>query len=157
MAIWYVAPLRFAPAFRALGVCEHIWLRYRNFECSNLIGRNQFIPLRHIMVAKLIRVRRIECSTNWTVPRLHYHSSKYWISENTRYWNFEHDSLVGSANSRGRIGTLIKPKLAWVFVCFHSLLLAFLLKLLARSSKIVHILGALDKNLTRFLLRVSRK
>ena len=25
MAIWDVAPLRFAPAFRALGVCEHIW------------------------------------------------------------------------------------------------------------------------------------
>ena len=25
MAIWHVAPLRFAPAFRALGVCEHIW------------------------------------------------------------------------------------------------------------------------------------
>ena len=23
MAIWHVAPLRFAPAFRALGVCEH--------------------------------------------------------------------------------------------------------------------------------------
>ena len=60
MAIWHVAPLRFAPVFRALGVCEHIWLRYRNFECSNLIGRNQFIPLRHTMVAKLIRVRRIE-------------------------------------------------------------------------------------------------
>ena len=26
MAIWHVAPLRFAPAFRALGVCEHSWL-----------------------------------------------------------------------------------------------------------------------------------
>ena len=25
MAIWHVAPLRFAPAFRALGVCQHIW------------------------------------------------------------------------------------------------------------------------------------
>ena len=25
MAIWHVARLRFAPAFRALGVCEHIW------------------------------------------------------------------------------------------------------------------------------------
>ena len=25
MAIWHVAPFRFAPAFRALGVCEHIW------------------------------------------------------------------------------------------------------------------------------------
>ena len=23
MAIWHVAPLRFAPVFRALGVCEH--------------------------------------------------------------------------------------------------------------------------------------
>ena len=68
MAISHVAPLRFAPAFRTLGVCEHILLRYRNFECSNFIGPNQFIPLRHTMVAKLIRVRRIECSTNWTVP-----------------------------------------------------------------------------------------
>ena len=27
--------------------------RHRNFECSNLIGRNQFIPLRHTMLAKL--------------------------------------------------------------------------------------------------------
>ena len=34
MAIWHVAPLRFAPAFRALGVCEHIWLRYKNFDPS---------------------------------------------------------------------------------------------------------------------------
>ena len=59
--------------------------------------------------------------------QLHYHPLKYWIWDNTKYWNLEHDSLVGSANSRGRIGTLIKPKLAWVFVCFHSLLLAFLL------------------------------
>ena len=25
MAKWHVAPLRFAPAFKALGVCEHIW------------------------------------------------------------------------------------------------------------------------------------
>ena len=25
MAIWHVAPFRFAPAFRSLGVCEHIW------------------------------------------------------------------------------------------------------------------------------------
>ena len=46
---------RFAPAFRALGVCEHSRLRYRNFECSNLIGRNQFIPLRHTINT---------CSTN---------------------------------------------------------------------------------------------
>ena len=74
MAIWHVAPLRFVSAFRALGVCEHSWLRYRNFECSNLIGRNQFIPLRHTMLAKLIRVRRIEqppgdeCS-NWYMLR----------------------------------------------------------------------------------------
>ena len=28
------ASLRFAPAFRALGVCEHIWLRYKNFDPS---------------------------------------------------------------------------------------------------------------------------
>ena len=26
MAIWHIAPLRFAPAFRALGVCDHSWL-----------------------------------------------------------------------------------------------------------------------------------
>ena len=32
MAIWHVAPLRFAPAFRALGVCEHRWLRYNNYS-----------------------------------------------------------------------------------------------------------------------------
>ena len=63
----YGTSLRFAPAFRALGVCEHTWLRYRNFECSNLIGRNQFIPLRHIMLAKLIRVRRIEQSPTPTL------------------------------------------------------------------------------------------
>ena len=29
---------------------------YRNFECSKLIGRNQFIPLRHTMIAKLLMV-----------------------------------------------------------------------------------------------------
>ena len=34
MAKWHVAPLRFAPAFRALGVCEHISLRYKNFDPS---------------------------------------------------------------------------------------------------------------------------
>ena len=55
---------RFAPAFRALAVCEHRRLRYRNFECSNLIGRNQLIPLRHTMLAKVLHVRRIERSTH---------------------------------------------------------------------------------------------
>ena len=30
----YGTSLRFAPAFRALGVCEHIWLRYKNFDPS---------------------------------------------------------------------------------------------------------------------------
>ena len=25
MAIWHVAPVRFAPTIGALGVCEHIW------------------------------------------------------------------------------------------------------------------------------------
>ena len=30
MAMWHIARLRFAPAFRALGVCEHSWLRYNN-------------------------------------------------------------------------------------------------------------------------------
>ena len=34
MAIWHVAPLSFAPAFRALGVREHIWLLYKNFDPS---------------------------------------------------------------------------------------------------------------------------
>ena len=89
--------------------------------------------------------------------------------------------MVGSANCRGRIGTLIKPKLAWVFVCFHSLLLAFLLKLLARflaflafswiswqdSWRFLDFLGFLDKILgfswkvsvlkTLFLRFFSRK
>ena len=41
MAIWHVAPLRFAHTFRALGVCEHIWLRYKNFDpsCFNPIQK----------------------------------------------------------------------------------------------------------------------
>ena len=34
MAIQHVAPFRFAPAFRALGVFEHIWLRYKIFDPS---------------------------------------------------------------------------------------------------------------------------
>ena len=34
MAIWHVAQLRFDPAFWALGVCEHIWLRYKHFDPS---------------------------------------------------------------------------------------------------------------------------
>ena len=32
VCIWHVAPLRFAPAFRALGVCEHSWLRFKQFR-----------------------------------------------------------------------------------------------------------------------------
>ena len=32
MAKWHVAPLRLAPAFRALGVCKHSWLRYNNYS-----------------------------------------------------------------------------------------------------------------------------
>ena len=48
MAIWHVAPLRFAPAFRALGVCEHIWLRYKNFDpsCFDPIKKFGIIDLR---------------------------------------------------------------------------------------------------------------
>ena len=38
MAIRHVAPLRFASAFRAIGVCEHIWLRYKNFDPSCFDG-----------------------------------------------------------------------------------------------------------------------
>ena len=38
MVKWHIAPLRFAPAFRALGVCEHSWLRYNsklyNINCT---------------------------------------------------------------------------------------------------------------------------
>ena len=48
MAIWHVAPLRFAPAFRALGVCEHIWLRYKNFDlsCFDPIQKIWYVDLR---------------------------------------------------------------------------------------------------------------
>ena len=38
MAIWHVAPLRFAPAFRALGVCEYSWLRYNNKFDEQIFG-----------------------------------------------------------------------------------------------------------------------
>ena len=31
---------RLAPAFRALGVCEHIWLRYNNISFLNYLGLN---------------------------------------------------------------------------------------------------------------------
>ena len=43
-----VAPLRFAPAFRALGVCEHIWLRYKNFDpsCFDPIQKSEYVDLR---------------------------------------------------------------------------------------------------------------
>ena len=34
MAIWHVVPLRFAPAFRALEVCDHSWLRYHNIRLT---------------------------------------------------------------------------------------------------------------------------
>ena len=37
MAIWHVAPLRFAPAFRALGVCEHIWSYSLRGHLGNII------------------------------------------------------------------------------------------------------------------------
>ena len=33
-AIWHVAPLRFAPAFRALGICEHVLIRHKKFDPS---------------------------------------------------------------------------------------------------------------------------
>ena len=48
MAIWHVAPLRFAPAFRALGVCEHIRLRYKNFDpsCFDPIQKSEYVDLR---------------------------------------------------------------------------------------------------------------
>ena len=48
MAKWHVAPLRFAPAFRALGVCEHIWLRYKNFDpsCFDPIQKIWYVDLR---------------------------------------------------------------------------------------------------------------
>ena len=48
MAIWHVAPLRFAPAFRALGVCEHIRLRYKNFDpsCFDPIQKVWYVDLR---------------------------------------------------------------------------------------------------------------
>ena len=48
MAIWHVAPLRFAPVFRALGVCEHIWLRCKNFDpsCFDPIQKIWYVDLR---------------------------------------------------------------------------------------------------------------
>ena len=55
------------------------------------------------------------------------------------------------------IGTLIKSKFVWVFVCFHSLFPAFLLKRLARSCKIVHIIGALDMILAKILTKGFKK
>ena len=44
----HVAPLRFAPAFCALGVCEHIWLRYKNFNpsCFDPIQKFWYVDLR---------------------------------------------------------------------------------------------------------------
>ena len=39
---------RFAPAFRALGVCEHICLRYKNFDpsCFDPFQTFGFVDLR---------------------------------------------------------------------------------------------------------------
>ena len=66
------------------------------------------------------------------------------------------------------IGTLMKPQLAPVFACFHSLVFSFSLEFLAKCCKIVQIFAALDKNLAslltkgvtkmqeRFLSRISR-
>ena len=44
----YGTSLRFAPAFRALGVCEHIWLRYKNFDpsCFDPIQKFGIVDLR---------------------------------------------------------------------------------------------------------------
>ena len=37
MTIWHVAPLRVAPAFRELGVCEHFWpFSLRNISATLL-------------------------------------------------------------------------------------------------------------------------
>ena len=49
----------------------------RNFECSNVIDRNQFIPLRHTMLVKLIRVRRIEQSPSSTLLRFKCSADMY--------------------------------------------------------------------------------
>ena len=57
--IWHVAPRRFAPAFRALGVCEHSWLRYNNLERNlskmgrNLCGTKSVTPVWTLQVKKL--------------------------------------------------------------------------------------------------------
>ena len=44
----YGTSLRFAPAIRALGVCEHIWLRYKNFDpsCFDPIQKIWYVDLR---------------------------------------------------------------------------------------------------------------
>ena len=48
MAIWHVAPLHFAPAFKAIGVCEQIWLRYKNLDpsCFDPIQKIWYVDLR---------------------------------------------------------------------------------------------------------------
>ena len=44
----YGTSLRFASAFRALGVCEHIWLRYKNFDpsCFDPVQKFGIVDLR---------------------------------------------------------------------------------------------------------------
>ena len=67
MAIWHVAPLPFAPAFRALGVCEHIWpfslrdiwatllsKKRAEFFVAQMAGDDTFLP-RNIITRVLQR------------------------------------------------------------------------------------------------------
>ena len=90
MAKWHVAPLRFVPAFRALEVCEHSWLRYNNklynINCTKcrvsfLYELSGFIFVRNVwfrfctkclvlvfvrdVVCTECRVYELSCPLNW--------------------------------------------------------------------------------------------
>ena len=54
MAIWHVAPLCFAPAFTALGVCEYSWLRY-NYTCDKQVlceSAGAFFPRDNFLISR---------------------------------------------------------------------------------------------------------
>ena len=89
--------------------------------------------------------------------QLHYHSLNRCLYDNTKYYNLGRYRLVGSVNCCGIIGLLIKPQLALVFVCFHSLLSVFLLKSWQDLARSYIFLALLIRILRRFLPRRSRK
>ena len=84
--------------------------------------------------------------------QLHCDSLKRCLYDKTKCYNSGRYSLVGSVNCCGIIGTLTKPPLASGFCLFSFTFVTFCLEVLTRSCKIVHILGALDKNLAKILI-----